>query len=339
MLMGVACADSSRTVPNDGMARDLGPARDATEPGDSGGGADVDPGSDAMVQAPADSGFPSNPLMGVGTVAPVDQNRRFVEGPVWRPSEGDVLFTDIPANIIYRWTENEGATTFRQPSNNANGLFLDREGRLLAAEHGTRRVSRTLPDGTIETVADRFEGSRLNSPNDITVRSDGTIYFTDPPYGIQDSQRELDFIGVFRVQPDGALSAEWRAPTLESRPNGIGLSPDERTLYVADTTAELIRAYDVAADGSLGAPRTFAPTSPLPDGMAIDIGGNVYQSVETGIEVYAPDGRRWGLIEVPEVATNVTFGDADRRTLYITAQTSLYRVRVPIPGRSYQSDN
>ena len=256
----------------------------------------------------------------------------FTEGPVWRPATDDLLFSDIPANTIYRWTEADGASVFRSPSNQSNGLLLDRQGRLLAAEHGARRVSRTLADGTVETVADTFEGARLNSPNDLVVRSDGTLYFTDPPYGISNAQRELDFMGVFRVAPNGDLSAEWRGP-LSARPNGVALSPDETKLYVADSDAALIRVFPVnPTTGALSAPQTFAQTGEVPDGMAVDVAGNIYQSVRAGVEVFAPDGRRLGLIPTPQGAANCAFGDADKRTLYITAVSRVYRVRVPIPG-------
>ena len=308
-----------------------------TDPRDASTDADVGFADAAAMDAAAedaqvaeDGGFPADPLMGVGAVTAIDTRFDFTEGPVWRPAEGDLLFSDIPANTIYRRTEAR-IVSFRMPSQNSNGLALDTQGRLLAAEHGARRVSRTLADGTVETVVDRFEGLRLNSPNDLAVRQDGTIYFTDPPYGINDSQRELDFMGVFRVAPDGALSAEWRGP-LSARPNGIALSPDQTVLYVAYTTEQLVRRFEVAADGSLGTPTTFANTDENADGMAVDLAGNLYVTVAPGVEVFAPDGTRRGLIATPQAAANCAFGGADRRTLFITARSGLYQVRVPIPG-------
>lgn len=278
---------------------------------------------------------PVDPLAGRGMVELVRGRFMFTEGPQWRSREGDLVFSDIPANTIFRLGAMDAITMFRMPSDSSNGLAVDMMGRLLAAEHGSRSVTRTRPDGTRETLASHFtEGGnrrRLNSPNDLIVRSDGTVYFTDPPYGISAGQQELSFNGVYRIAPSGALTAEWRGAT-SSRPNGVVLSPDERVLYVADTADGTVRAWAVQADGALMGERMFVRTSGNPDGMAIDRAGNLYVSTRTGVEVFAPDGRRWGVIAIPEQPANCAFGGADARTLYVTARTGLYSTRVNVPG-------
>ncbi len=308
---------------------------DAARGGPVSDGGSGDPG-------PADgSSEPVNPLEGIGDVELVAAQFRFIEGPVWVPSEAVLLFSDILANVMYQLTPPSTITVFRSPSGQSNGLALDRQGRLLAAEHGTRRVSRTLENGEPETLVATYEGQRFNSPNDLVVRSDGTIYFTDPPYGLlqNPSDRELPFNGVFRLSPAGELVAEWQGP-LDSRPNGVALSPDETRLYVADTETAggLVRVYDVAADGSLSQERVFIGSAPQADGMAVDAAGNLYVTTGAGVAVHAPEGTLWGIIELPSdeggsrVPANCAFGDADRRTLYITARQGLYRVRLAIAG-------
>jgi gluconolactonase len=266
----------------------------------------------------------------------------FIEGPVWYP-KGFLLFSDIPANTIYRWTPNEKPGVFRQPSGNANGNTLDREGRLISAEHGNRRVSRTLEDGTVVTLASQYEGKRLNSPNDVVVKSDGSIYFTDPPYGIKSEQEELGFYGVYRIAPDGKLTLLVRDFV---RPNGIAFSPDEKKLYIDDSEKGHIRVFDVKPDGTLDNGRIFAELKDpnkngVPDGMKVDVEGNVYSTGPGGVWVFSPSGNLLGTIEVPEVTTNLAWGlsaqvsaqeDRDYKTLYITANKSLYRIRLKIPG-------
>ncbi len=271
-----------------------------------------------------------DPLMGIGAVETIQTGFLFLEGPHWRAEDGVLLFTDIPANIIYRLT-GDTVDTFRTMSQGANGLGTDISGELLACEHGGRRVSRS-ESGTFTTVVDRFEGQRLNSPNDIAVRDDGTIYFTDPPYGISEGMREVPFNGVYRVPPDdGALSAEWRGG-VATRPNGVILSPSEDTLYVAFTVTGEIKAWDVDASGALSGERTFAMAASGADGMAMDLRGNLYVTSSAGVEVFAPDGTRWGAISFPMQPANCAFGDDDALTLYVTARSGLYKVRMRIPG-------
>jgi gluconolactonase len=269
-----------------------------------------------------------DPLVDHGEVELVADGYVFTEGPQWMP-DGALLFTDY-GNIIYRLGPDDQVTSFRVPSNQANGLAVDPEGRLLAAERLTRRITRTELDGTITTIAERFEGSRLNQPNDIAVRSDGTIYFTDPLYEPA-SPAELDFHGVFRIAPDGSLTAERRGDT-DEQPNGVVLSPDETRLYVANWAANIVWSFDVAADGSLSEAETFVSTGDGPDGITVDTAGNLFVTTEEGIEAFAPDGSRWGAIELPNTPANCAFGDADARTLYITAESALYRIRLAHPG-------
>lgn len=274
-------------------------------------------------------------IVGDAPVEAVSSGFQFVEGPVWVP-EGYLLFSDIPASIIYRWSPGEDrAQVYRRPSGHSNGLTLDREGRLLVCEHD-RRVSRTEADGTVVTLAQTYEGKRLNSPNDIVVKSEGSIYFTDPPYGLpnQKEGQELDFQGVYRLAPDGTLTL------LEDsmvRPNGLAFSPDEQVLYVDDSDLGHIRAFDVRPDGTLANGRVFAELKApgkegVPDGMKVDLRGNVFCTGAGGIWVIDPAGVVLGVIEVPEVPANLAWGDDDLKTLYITARTGLYRLRVGTGG-------
>jgi gluconolactonase len=270
-----------------------------------------------------------DPLVGVGEVELIDDGYRFTEGPQWIPGQGVLLFTDY-AGPIYQLAADDQVTVFESSSDGANGLALDPDGRLLAAESATRRVTRRERDGTVTPLAERFEGAALNQPNDIAVRSDGTIYFTDPLYA--DHEPELDFHGVFRIAPDGSLTAERRG-ALTEQPNGVALSPDETLLYVSNQAADVVWVFDVADDGSLSEAQTFVTTGDGPDGMAVDNAGNVFVATANGIEVFAPDGTRWGEIPVPPgFAANCAFGGDDGRTLYITAGEGLYRVTLAHPG-------
>jgi gluconolactonase len=272
-----------------------------------------------------------NPLLGIGAAALVDEGFVFTEGPRWRAATSELLFTDITGDTIYSLTPPSTVNVFRTPSDMANGLANDVGGELLAAEHGTRRVSRTDGVGTVTTVADSYMGMSLNSPNDIAVRSDGTIYFTDPPYGIDPLDQELPFNGVFRMDTSDVLTAEYQG-ALAERPNGVVLSPDESTLYVSDTVLETVTAWSVAVDGSLSNPTTFATGVAVADGMCVDTAGNLYVSALSGVEVFAPDGMHWGTIAVPRQPSNCAFGGAGALTLYITAREGLYSVAAVVPG-------
>lgn len=274
----------------------------------------------------------------------------FTEGPVWR---GDhLLFSDIPHSRIVRWQElPEGpeVRTFRveyvhttHPGHrgHCNGLTLDAQDRLIVCGQAARRVTRTEPDGSITVLADRYEGKRLNSPNDVVVHDSGAIYFTDPPWGLRDltEGKELPFQGIYRLDPDGRLHLE--VDDFE-HPNGLAFSPDQRILYIGDDARGHVRAFDVQPDGSLAHGRLFAET-PLPetldpedgppDGMKVDSAGHLYVTSIGGIWVFDATGKALGVIAVPEQPANLAWGDGDWRTLYITARTSLYRLRLNVPG-------
>jgi gluconolactonase len=258
---------------------------------------------------------------------------QFTEGPLW-DMRGFLLFSDIPANVLYQWTPGSAPVVFRKPTNHTNGNTFDLEGRLISCEHDGR-LSRTEHDGTTVTLADRFEGKRLNSPNDVVVKSDGSIYFTDPPYGIAKEDEELGFYGVYRLKDD-ALTMLTR---IHTRPNGLAFSPDETLLYVAnsDPDENLVRVYDVQPDGTITNGRVFAdlksPGKPgLADGMKVDLAGNLYTTGPEGVWIFAPNGDLLGKIIPPEVPANLTFGDADFKSLYLTARTSVYRTRLKVAG-------
>jgi len=260
----------------------------------------------------------------------------FTEGPVW--CQDYLLFSDIPRNRIVRWhmrSEGPEVTTFRSPSGNSNGLTLDRSGRLIVCEHSTRRVTRTEVDGSVSVLAERYEGRRLNSPNDVVVRSDGSIYFTDPPYGLKnlDTWKELPFNGVYRFAPDGKLVL---LVDDFDRPNGLAFSPDESVLYIDDTSRSHIRAFDVSPDGNLGNGQVLidmqSSETGAPDGMKVDEKGNIYCTGPGGLWVIDSNGQCLGRIMLPVLPANLAWGDTDRRTLYITARSSIYRLRLAVPG-------
>ncbi len=273
--------------------------------------------------------------LSVGAVEWVATGFVFTEGPVWHP-DGFLLFSDIPADRIYKLPPHGKVTVFREPSSHSNGLTLDRQGRLLACEHGNRCVSvaaihQGADQGPVPLVT-HYAGRRLNSPNDIVVRSDGLIYFTDPPYGIRPEEQEQPHNGVYCFDPHGRLTLV--AADFE-RPNGLAFAPDEKVLYIDDSHRQHVRAFDVAEDGTLHNGRIFAdlshPSEGVPDGMKVDEEGNLYVANALGIWTYAPDGRFRGLIPTREVPANCAWGD-DGQTLYITARTSVYRVRTRVKG-------
>ena len=263
----------------------------------------------------------------------------FTEGPQWDPRQQRLLFSDIPGNAIFQWSEAAGVRVFRAPSDMANGLALDRNGRLLCCEHATSRVTRIESDGTVTVIASAFEGAALNSPNDIVLKRDEGIYFTDPTYGRVEyygvaREPVLAFRGVYRVEPDGTrltLLADDFA-----QPNGLCFSLDERQLFVNDTKRMHIRVFDVAADGTLRNGRIWAVLSGdgagAPDGMKIDSAGNLYCCGPGGIHVLDRFAVALGVIRVPSPVANFTWGDDDLKSLFITATDKLYRIRVRVPG-------
>lgn len=250
----------------------------------------------------------------------------FVEGPVWIGEDGGYLvFSDIPANELKRWDAANGVQTFRAPSGSANGNTLDLEGRLVTAQH-EGRISRTEADGTINTVVDTYMGASLSSPNDVVVKSDGTLWFTDPDYGLGDRPQETPGNYVYRL--DEAASELTAVVTDTVRPNGLCFSPDESTLYVADSgEPRHIRSFAVNDDGTLSGGDVFATLDEgFPDGIRCDQNGNVWSSSGDGAQIFAPSGDLIGRILLPESSANLAFGGPDGTTVYFTARTSLYSV-------------
>jgi gluconolactonase len=299
---------------------------------DSGGSPDAGNGMDAGADAAPDAPL-GDPLIGIGPVTAVTTPtpaQMFLEGPQWRKAEGDWLFTNIAGNLIYRYVPGGAVTQFLAPSGMANGLAQETAGTVLAAEHEGRRISR-ITGTTVTAVAERFENKLFNSPNDVTVTADGTIYFTDPPYGLAGRPAELDFNGVFRIAPNGTVTAEYRGAAA-TRPNGVALSPDGTKVYVAFTHNGEVLSFPVMAGGALGTPTRAAMTAGGADGMAVDISGNLFVTSNNGIEVFKPDGTKWGQITVPTKPTNCAFGGADGKTLLITAPRALYQVVLQNPG-------
>lgn len=251
----------------------------------------------------------------------------FIEGPAWYPHDGGFLiFSDIPRNQLKKWSEKDGLSTFRETSNNANGNTIDHHGRLLTAEHGARRVSVTAGDGTVSTVVDTYDGKKFNSPNDVVMKSDGTIWFTDPDYGLRGRTREQPGNYVYRFQP----ADKTVHPVVKDfvKPNGLCFSPDEKKLYVADSgPAGHIRVFDVESDNTLANGKVFAKIDKgVPDGIRCDKAGNVWSSAGDGVHIFAPKGNLIGKILVPEAPANLGFGGPRGKTLYMTARTSLYSI-------------
>jgi len=260
----------------------------------------------------------------------------FTEGPLWHP-DGFYYFVDVRKSMFYRLTPGGKPEILRENTGEGNGTTFDLQGRLIMCEGGNRRVTRTGADGKIEVLCDRYEGKRLNRPNDVVCRSDGSIYFTDPGLRVPLAERELPYAAIYRVDPSGAVSmlADFEYP------NGLAFSPDERTLYVANTRwAQYIHALEIGADGAMVRRRIFADmssdeTDGVPDGMKVDVQGRVYCTGPGGTWVFAPDGTRLGIIRTPEVPANLAFGGPDLRTLFFTARTSVYSIRVKVPGQPH----
>jgi gluconolactonase len=278
------------------------------------------------------------------------------EGPVWWAKEKALLFSDIPRNSVMIWREGKGVDLYLKPSGytgavdygrepGCNGLVMDPQGQLVSCEHGDRRISVLTREGGKRTLVDNYMGKRLNSPNDAVYKSNGDLYFTDPPYGLpkqwDDPRRELDFCGVYRLSKKGELTLLTKEM---SRPNGIAFSPDEKTLYVAnsDPKRAIWMAYPVNADGTLRAGKVFADVTSmagqhkgLPDGLKVDIAGNLWATGPGGVHIYAPDGKRLGRIETGEATANCAWGD-DGSTLYVTADMYLCRIRTKTRGAGWK---
>ncbi len=256
----------------------------------------------------------------------------FTEGPLWHP-DGFFYFVDVRASMLYRLTLGEKPVVVRK-TNGGNGTTFDLQGRLINCEGDGRRVTRTEADGTVTTLIDRFEDKRLNRPNDVICASDGALWFTDPSLRVPLPERELERAAVYRIAADGAV----REVAPFEYPNGLALSPDERTLYVANTRwTKYIHAIEVDAGGTMVRRRIFADmssdgTNGVPDGMKVDAAGRVFCTGTGGVWVFAPDGTKIGIIETPEVCANIAFGGPDLRTLLLTASTSVYTLRVKTPG-------
>jgi gluconolactonase len=268
----------------------------------------------------------------------------FTEGPLWHP-QGYLLFSDMPGDHLRRWSAKEGVTTFRKPCNQSNGLAWDRQGRLIACEHASSSLTRTEADGTITVLASHWRGQELNSPNDVVVGPEGAIWFSDPTYGRAEfygrpRPTDLQFRGVYRVVPDEAAGASHALSLVADdfgQPNGLCFSLDHKRLFVNDTDRNHIRVFEVGSDGRTSGGEVWAETTGdgagAPDGMKIDTQGNIYCCGPGGIHVFDARANCLGVIHVPEYTANFAWGDDDYRSLYVTASTSVYRVRTIVPGR------
>ena len=265
----------------------------------------------------------------------------WAEGPVYFPEGDYVLWSDVPNDRILKFDAHSRDTTvFREPCNNTNGHFRDQQGQLVSCEHAANRISRTAPDGSVTCLVDNWQGKRLNSPNDLVVKSDGTIWFTDPPYGIlsdrEGNQRESELEGNFTYRFDPKSKELSIVDNVADRPNGLAFSPDETMLYLADTGEPRdITVFNVAKDAAtLSNRRLFAKVRPgAADGLRVDERGNIWTSARDGVQCYSPNGSLLGKILIPEQATaNLVFGDKDGKRIYICGDTSLYSVRVKVAG-------
>jgi gluconolactonase len=265
---------------------------------------------------------------------------RWTEGPAYFPAGRYLVFSDIPNDRVLRWDETTGVVgVWRHPAGYANGHTVDRLGRLISCEQGPRRVTRTEPDGSVTVLADRYRGGRFNSPNDVVERSDGSVWFTDPSYGIDSDYEghlapaELDGCHVYRIDPGGDVH---RVADDFDRPNGLAFSADERTLYIADSRRKHIRRFTVTAEGALAGGEIFASCDAGSfDGLRLDADGRVWAATHEGLHCFAPDGSLIGKLHVPEVVSNVTFGGARRNHLFITASSSVYTLRTTVNGARY----
>ena len=265
----------------------------------------------------------------------------FTEGPLWNAREGYLIFSDIPANQIKKWAPDNGISDFRIPSGKSNGLTYDKQGRLIACEHANRRVSRTEADGTVVTIADTYDDDgvkKLNSPNDAVVKSNGSVSFTDPHWGLtadfgELGNEELGYRGVYRLSPDGATLT--LLTKVFPTPNCLCFSPDESVLYIDCTQSMIVTAHDVQSDGTIANGRTILHQEGeggAPDGMKIDEHGNVYVTGPGGVWVCTSEGKLLGIIRIPEMAANLAWGGENWDTLFVTASTSLYRVPMKVRG-------
>jgi gluconolactonase len=269
----------------------------------------------------------------------------FTEGPIWHPTEKYLLFSDMPGDVRRKYTPGEGVIEVMRPSNKCNGMTYDADLNLLVCEHVTSSLVRERPDGSRETIASHFEGDELNSPNDVVVRSDGSIYFSDPWFGRMpvfglERERELGFQGVYRIAPGGGDPELVVDRDAYEQPNGVCFSPDESLLYVNDTPGAFINVYDVAEDGSLSNERRFFSgigsgiiEEGIPDGMKCDERGNIWVTGPGGIWVISAEGEHLGVIEVPENTGNLSWGGDDWHTLFIPSSTSLYSIRTTVGPR------
>lgn len=264
----------------------------------------------------------------------------WAEGPVWVPAQQCVIFSDVKGNRMFRWDDRQGVSLFRAESHYANGNALDNEGGLITCEHGRRGISRTTPDGAHRLLVSRIDGRRFNSPNDVAVRADGSIWFTDPPYGITGDEEgykaESQVVGCWVYRYDERRDRVTIAISDTQRPNGLAFSPDNQWLYVADMSVidfptqgrRELRAYRLEGDAATFS-HVVAQVEPgIPDGFCVDAAGHIYCSCEDGVIVFSPQGERLEHIPVPERVSNCTFGGPDGNTLFITATTSLYRVAI-----------
>jgi gluconolactonase len=328
MLAGVSCSDLGdidSTI--DGLWRSHGHTRPAGDELDR-----------YLRRCVTGRGTDSSPLYGVAGYRTLARGYFTAEGPQWRAATNDLVFTEPQNGTILRYNALSGRVSVLESGLlQATGLALAPNGEIIAAEMVGRRITQIHADGTRQVLAETFDGYELNSPNDLTVRADGTIYFTDPPFGdIRPAVRRMPYNAVWRLAPDGTLMPEWRGDIDATRPNGIALTSDDRTMYVTDTGRQLVMAFDVdPVTGALSGERIFvASTEGTPDGIAVDTAGNVFVATVAGVQAFAPDGTLWGTLPIgPSRATNLTFGGAHGLSMFVTTQESLVRVEMCIPGR------